>query len=258
MIYKNIHFVFDKTTKSKSCKNFFIQKYKNTSIKKAEIIVVVGGDGFMLNTIKKFENLKKPFFGINKGSYGFLMNKFSKKDIFLRLNKTKKIIISPLKANLITKNNKNKSSIAINEVSLFRQTRQTASLEIKLNKKTIIKKLVSDGVLVSTPAGSTAYNFSVHGPILSLDSKNIAVTPISPFRPRKWKGLIVSAKNVIKIKNLDIKKRPISAVADNNEFRNIKEVMIKIDKKRKFTLLYDKNNSLFRKNKFEQNLNKKP
>ena len=142
--------------------------------------------------------------------------------------------------------------MAINEVSILRQSRQAASLSIYYGTKQIIKKLVSDGVLVSTPAGSTAYNLSVHGPILSLNSKKLSISPISPFRPRRWKGKIVSDKSKINIKNLNPKKRPISAVADNIEVRNAKNVVVKTDKKIKFNLLYDKNKSLQKKIKIEQ------
>ena len=144
------------------------------------------------------------------------------------------------------------SAIAINEISLLRQSRQTTSLKIENNKKILIKKLISDGVLISTPAGSTAYNLSVHGPILSLDSKKIAITPISPFRPRRWRGKIVNDKSKITITNLNPSKRPISAVADNLEVRNAKSIIIKTNNKIKFSLLYDKNRSLQKKIKIEQ------
>ena len=152
---------------------------------------------------------------------------------------------------------KNKSgverkSIAINEVSVLRQSRQAASLSISSGKKTIIKRLISDGVLISTPAGSTAYNLSVHGPILSLNSKKLSISPISPFRPRRWKGKIISDKPIVRIKNLNPKKRPISAVADNFEVRNAKNISIKTNKKIKFNLLYDSNRSLQKKIKIEQ------
>ena len=155
---------------------------------------------------------------------------------------------------MVVKNNNNqkKKSLAINEVSILRQSRQAASLSIKHVSKQIIKNLVSDGVLVSTPAGSTAYNLSVHGPILSLNSKKLSIAPISPFRPRRWKGCVVSNKSIINIKNLNINKRPVSAVADNLEVRNVKEVKIYINKKIKFTLLYDSSNSLNKKIKIEQ------
>ena len=155
---------------------------------------------------------------------------------------------------MVVRNNKNqtKKHIAINEVSILRQSRQAASLSIHYGSKQIIKKLVSDGVLVSTPAGSTAYNLSVHGPILSLNSKRLSISPISPFRPRRWKGKIVSDKSKINIKNLNSKKRPVSAVADNVEVRNAKNIVVKTNQKIKFNLLYDKNRSLQKKIKLEQ------
>jgi NAD+ kinase len=148
--------------------------------------------------------------------------------------------------------NQIKKSIAINEVSVLRQSRQAALLSIKQGSRQIIKKLVSDGVLVSTPAGSTAYNLSVHGPILSLHSKKLSISPISAFRPRRWKGKIVNDKSKITIKNLNPVKRPISAVADNIEVRNAKNIIIKTNQKIKFNLLYDQSRSLQKKIKIEQ------
>ena len=162
------------------------------------------------------------------------------------------IQINPLQIEVKTKNNITKKSIAINEVSILRKSRQAASVKIITGKKIIIKKLISDGILVSTPAGSTAYNLSVHGPILNLNSRKLAITPISPFRPRRWKGKIISDKSKIKIINLNDIKRPVSAVADNQEVRNAKIIKIQINKKIKFNLLYDKNNSLNKKIKIEQ------
>ena len=154
--------------------------------------------------------------------------------------------------NVITKNKNKKNILSINEVSLFRQSRQTACIKILNKNKTVIRKLICDGVLVSTPAGSTAYNLSVHGPILSLNSKKLALTPISPFRPRRWKGKIVPSSSIIKIQNLNIKKRPVSVVADNIEFRNVKSVKVKVNLAIKFKLLYDRNNNLNQKIKLEK------
>tara|TARA_B100000941_G_scaffold118980_1_gene83503 strand:- start:934 stop:1599 length:666 start_codon:yes stop_codon:yes gene_type:complete len=215
------------------------------------VVIVIGGDGFMLQTLKKNKKSKKSFYGINSGNYGFLMNKFSDNLMTKNLNKAKVINIFPLEMQVKTKNNI-KKSIAINEVSILRQSRQAANLSIKNNKKNIIKKLVSDGVLISTPAGSTAYNLSVHGPILSLNSKKISIAPISAFRPRRWAGKIVSDKSKVIITNLDYKKRPISAVADNVEVRNAKKIIVKVQSKIKFNLLYDRNSSLQKKIKIEQ------
>jgi NAD+ kinase len=247
-----IYLVFDKTTNSLNIKNFLSKKIKTTTLKKSNIIVVLGGDGFMLETLKKLHKFNKPFYGINSGNYGFLMNKFSNKNFLKNLKTSHSIRIHPLQMTVKTKNNLVKKSIAINEVSILRQSKQASSISITSSKKNIIKNLVSDGALVSTPAGSTAYNLSAHGPILNLDSKKLAVTPISPFRPRRWKGTIVSDKSRILIKNLDSIKRPISAVADNFEVRNAKTIKIQVNKKINFELLYDKKNSLHKKIKIEQ------
>ena len=247
-----IYLVFDKTKSSLKIRSILIKKINITTLSKSNIIIVLGGDGFMLQTLKKLFKFKKPFYGINSGNYGFLMNKFSNKDFFKNLNNSNSIKINPLQMIVKTKKNIIKKSIAINEVSILRQSKQASSISITTNKKNIIKKLISDGVLVSTPAGSTAYNLSAHGPILNLDSNKLAVTPISPFRPRRWRGAIVGDKSKIIIKNLDINKRPISAVADSFEVRNAKVVTIQANKKIIFDLLYDKNNSLYKKIKIEQ------
>jgi NAD+ kinase len=180
------------------------------------------------------------------------MNKFSNKNFLKNLKTSRSVKIHPLQMNVKSKSDRIKKSIAINEVSILRQSKQASSISITSNKKNIIKNLVSDGVLVSTPAGSTAYNLSAHGPILNLDSNQLAVTPISPFRPRRWRGTIVSDKSKIIIKNLDSNKRPISAVADNFEVRNVKSVTIQSNKNIIFDLLYNKNNGLYKKIKIEQ------
>ena len=252
MTIKKIHFVVDKTLKAKKAKKILFKKYISYSPKKSNVIVVVGGDGFMLESLKKYQKYNKPFYGMNRGSFGFLMNKYKTKNIRKSIIKSKSVTISALQMTAVTKNNIKKNSIAINEVSLLRQSKQTAYLKIANKKKIVIRKLICDGVLVSTPAGSTAYNLSVHGPILSLNSKKIAITPISPFRPRRWKGKIVTSSSVIKIENLYLKKRPISVVADNIEVRNIKSVKIRVNPRIKFKLLYDKNNNLSQKIKLEK------
>ena len=252
MIIKKIHFVIDNTNKAKPFRKKIHKKYKNYPPKTSDVMVVLGGDGFMLQTLKKYQKYDKPFYGMNRGTFGFLMNKFKLKNIRKNISRSKLVSISPLEVKVTTKKNKIISAFAINEVSLLRQSRQTASLQILSSKKVIIKKLISDGVIVSTPAGSTAYNLSVHGPILSINSKKLAVTPISPFRPRRWKGKILPSSTLIKIINLNITKRPVSVVADNLEVRNIKKVTIKTNNSIKFKLLYDRNNSLTKKIKLEQ------
>ncbi len=247
-----IQIISDKNKRSQNIKKLLVKKIKDSNLIKSNTTIVIGGDGFMLQTLKKNKNSNQSFYGINSGNYGFLMNKFSTNNLMNNLSKAKKIIISPLE--MIVKNNKNQTRkyLAINEVSILRQSRQAASLSIKQGSKQIIKQLISDGVLVSTPAGSTAYNLSVHGPILSLNSKKLSISPISPFRPRRWKGKIISDKSQITINNLNPIKRPISAVADNIEVRNAKNIKIKTNQKIKFNLLYDKNRSLQKKIKVEQ------
>ena len=244
--------IFDKNKKSSNIKNSLLKKIKNHQFKQDDLVIVIGGDGFMLETLKKNKNSKKRFYGINSGNYGFLMNKFSSKNIIKNLINANMISISPLEMIVKNNNNQTKRSLAINEVSVLRQSRQAASLSIKHGSKQIIQNLVADGVLVSTPAGSTAYNLSVHGPILSLNSKKLSIAPISPFRPRRWKGKIVGDKLKIIITNLNPTKRPISAVADNLEVRNAKSIYVQTNNKIKFNLLYDKNRSLQKKIKIEQ------
>jgi len=247
-----LQIISDKNTKSSKIKKLLVKKLNQEQFKKDNLIIVIGGDGFMLQTLKTNKNTKKQFYGINSGNYGFLMNKFSSKNIIKNLSKANMVSISPLEMIVKNKSNQTRKSLAINEVSILRQSRQAASLSIKQGSRQIIKKLVSDGVLVSTPAGSTAYNLSVHGPILSLHSKKLSISPISAFRPRRWKGKIVNDKSKIVITNLDPSKRPISAVADNLEVRNAKSITVKTNNKIKFNLLYDKNRSLQKKIKIEQ------
>ena len=244
--------ISDKNKKSLKIKSSLLKKIKNIKLNTPNLVIVVGGDGFMLQTLKRNKSTLKLFYGINSGNYGFLMNKFSLKNIVKNLSQAKMLTISPLEMKV--KNNQGviKKFLAINEVSILRQSRQAASISIKNGSKQIIKKLMADGVLVSTPAGSTAYNLSVYGPILSLNSKKLSIVPISAFRPRRWKGKIVSDKSKITIKNLNYTKRPISAVADNHEVRNAKLISIKTNSKIKFNLLYDRNRSLQKKIKLEQ------
>ena len=248
---KKIIIISDSNSKSLKIKKFILKRIKNKFFLKPNLVIVIGGDGFMLQTLKK--NIKKNslYYGVNSGNYGFLMNKFSKKNFMQNLFKAKMVKISPLEMK-VRSNQKVKKYLAINEVSILRQSRQAASISIKNGSKYIIKKLIADGVLVSTPAGSTAYNMSVYGPILSLNSKKISIAPISAFRPRRWKGKVVGEKSKISIKNLNPDKRPISSVADNIEVRNAKTIDIKVNQKIKFKLLYDKNSSLQKKIKLEQ------
>ncbi len=243
--------ISDKNNKSLKIKRFVKKSIQDKDFFRKNIVIVIGGDGFMLQTLKKSKKLSNLYYGINSGNYGFLMNIFSKKNLIKNLKRSKVTTISPLEMKVFNKKKTGKY-LAINEVSILRQSRQAASVSIKVGSKLIIKKLISDGVLVSTPAGSTAYNMSVHGPILSLNSKKISVAPISAFRPRRWKGKILSDKLEVIIQNLNPSKRPISAVADNIEVRNAKKIKVRINNKIQFKLLYDKNSSLQKKIKLEQ------
>ncbi len=243
--------ISDKNSKSNKIKKTIFNIFKTEKLNIPRLIIVIGGDGFMLQTLKKYKKSNKLFYGINSGNYGFLMNKFTKKNLVKNITKSKITPISPLEMIVQQKKRKIKC-LAINEVSILRQSRQAANLSIKNGRQFIIKRLVSDGVLISTPAGSTAYNLSVHGPILSLDSKKISIAPISAFRPRRWPGKIVSEKSKISIKNLNSLKRPVSAVADNVEIRNAIKIDVKVQNKVKFKLLYDNSKSLQKKIKLEQ------
>tara|TARA_Y100001970_G_scaffold101833_1_gene127878 strand:- start:756 stop:1520 length:765 start_codon:yes stop_codon:yes gene_type:complete len=242
--------ISDTNKKSLRIKSFINNKL--SKIKLNNVNIVIGGDGFMLKTLKRNKHSSKFFYGVNSGDYGFLMNKFSSKTIIKNINNANLITISPLEMKVTNKQGSKKKYLAVNEVSILRQSRQAASVLIKVGSKLIMKRLISDGVLVSTPAGSTAYNLSVRGPILSLNSKKLSIAPISPFRPRRWNGKIINESHKVLIKNLNIKKRPISAVADNIEVRNAKIIDVKINKKIKFKLLYDKNRGLQKKIKIEQ------
>ena len=242
------HFAFDKTKKSVQLKKILLKKYKNFLPNKAQYIIVGGGDGFMLETIKKYFTYNIPFYGINCGTFGFLMNSYKTSNLENNILKAKKTIINPLQ--IVNYNNKKKSIIAINEISFFRQSKQTVSIKIKLNQKVLIHKLIGDGVLISTPAGSTAYNFSAGGPVLSLNSGKLALTPISLFRPRRWPSRVVENTSKFEIINLDYKKRPIALVADNIEIRNIKSARIISNNKIKINLLH------FGKKNLEERINK--
>ena len=244
--------ITDNTNKALSAKKQILKSYKNYTPSKCDTIIVVGGDGFMLQSLKKYYQFKKSFYGMNQGNHGFLLNPFSIGKLKANIKKSNQVILNPLQMTVTTRTKTIKKIIAINEVSIFRQSRQTTKLEVYIDGKLQIKQLTGDGLLIATPAGSTAYNLSAGGQILHLDSKKIAMTPISPFRPRGLKGKAISNKSKIIIKNLDSKKRPVSAVADNNEIRDARIVKISINNKIKFKLLYNKKFGLKERNLVEQ------
>lgn len=250
--YNKIHIIADANSTAQSAKRLIAKKYKNFPINDSDVLVVLGGDGFMLASLKKYQKYQLPFYGMNKGNRGFLLNKFDEKDLINKINKSKIAELHPLEMYARNKNGKVKTAIAVNEVSVFRETRQAAKLEIKIDNKIRMKEVTCDGVLVATPAGSTAYNLSARGPVLDLESNLLAVTPISPFKPRGWRGATINNRSKVSIKNLDFKKRPVSVVADNIEFRDVSNVSIYLNKNKTFKLLYDKKYGLKERNLAEQ------
>ena len=215
-------------------------------IEEADQAVVMGGDGFMLQTLHKMLNRRKimPVYGMNLGTVGFLMNNWHENDLLNRIAGARPFKVRPLKMEVETISGASFNLPAINEVSLLRETRQTAKLEIQVNNRIMLEELVCDGVLVATPAGSTAYNLSANGPILPLGSNLLALTPISPFRPRRWKGAILPDKMPISIKVLNAEKRPVSAVGDQQEVRDVARVTISIDRNQTLTMLFDPEHAL--------------
>jgi len=213
----------------------------------ADLIVALGGDGFMLQTLHELlegRRHKIPVFGINLGTVGFLMNEWRLERLDQRIQAAKEFKVNPLRMHVTTIDGEDFSLPAINEVSLLRETRQTAKIEVTVNDRVALPELVCDGVLVATPAGSTAYNLSAHGPILPLGSGLIALTPISPFRPRRWRGAILPEKTRIRFRVLDAHKRPVSAVADQREIRDVSCVEVAVDRSSPLTLLFDPEHTL--------------
>ncbi|MEH6789666.1 NAD kinase [Parasphingorhabdus sp.] len=215
-------------------------------VEEADRAVVLGGDGFMLQTLHQMLNRRAimPVYGMNLGTVGFLMNNWHLDDLQERLAKARAFKVKPLKMEVETISGASFTLPAINEVSLLRETRQTAKLEIEINGRVMMEELVCDGVLIATPAGSTAYNLSANGPILPLTCNLLALTPISPFRPRRWKGAILPDKMEISIRVLNPEKRPVSAVGDQQEVRDVSRVKVAIDRTQALTMLFDPEHAL--------------
>lgn len=216
-------------------------------VAEADAVVALGGDGFMLQVLQSLLDAERviPAYGMNLGTVGFLMNRYDRRaTILARVNKARRWTIAPLRVEAVTQDGETHHLCAINELSILRETRQTAKIEVTVGDRVRIRELVCDGILVSTPAGSTAYNLSANGPILPLDSKLLALTPISPFRPRRWRGAILPDRMKIILKVLDPVKRPVAAVADQKELRDIAEVRLEIARDKDLTLLFDPGQSL--------------
>jgi NAD+ kinase len=219
-------------------------RYAGVPPERAQAVIALGGDGFMLETLRRTQALRVPVYGMNRGSVGFLMNDYVEDDLLDRIAAAERAVIHPLVMHARRHDGSTVSGIAINEVSLLRQTHQTARLQIAIDGKVRMPELVCDGVLVATPAGSTAYNLSAHGPIIPIDAQVLALTPISAFRPRRWRGALLSHKAEVRISVLESGKRPVSAVADNLEVRDVSEVSISEDQSIRFDLLFDAGRNL--------------
>lgn len=210
----------------------------------AQIVVALGGDGFMLEMLHETLLNQKPIYGMNRGSVGFLMNEYSEDELLARINSAERAVIHPLAMVAIDSRRRQHRALAINEVSMLRQTRQTAKLRISIDGKVRMGELVCDGALVATPAGSTAYNLSAHGPIIPLGAQVLALTPISAFRPRRWRGALLPQSARVTFEVLECDKRPVSAVADNYEVRDVVEVHISEDRGSTLSMLFDAGRSL--------------
>ncbi|HEY9236075.1 MULTISPECIES: NAD kinase [Phenylobacterium] len=237
-------FVASDRPEAQEARAALIARYGQAPDEAAQVIVALGGDGFMLETLH--ENLKngRPIYGMNRGSVGFLMNDYSEDALLERINAAERAIIHPLAMTAVDTDGRAHRALAINEVSLLRQTRQTAKLRISIDGKVRLAELSCDGALVATPAGSTAYNLSAHGPIIPLDAKVLALTPISAFRPRRWRGALLHHTARVTFDILEADKRPVSAVADNFEVRDVAKVHVEENRDVALHMLFDAGRSL--------------
>ena len=220
------------------------RRYGHVPPDEAEVIVALGGDGFMLQTLHAFMDLGVPVYGMNRGSVGFLMNDYAAEDLIEKLETAKTARINPLRMVATDAMERKHTALAINEVALFRQTHQAAKIRITIDGKVMLDELICDGILAATPAGSTAYNLSAHGPILPIRSKMMALTPISPFRPRRWRGALMMLDNHLEFEVLEQQKRPIAATADHFEVRDVSHVTIGSAPEIELRLLYDPGHEL--------------
>ncbi|MEQ1902233.1 MAG: NAD kinase [Devosia sp.] len=234
-----LHFVSSGTAEANAALERLMARYGDAGADVAEVVVALGGDGLMLQSLHKVMERRVPVFGMNCGSVGFLMNDYSDDNLIDRVSAAKPTHIYPLTMSVRDAAGERFTALALNEVSLFRTTYQAVKVEIVVDGKMQMEELICDGILLSTPAGSTAYNLSAHGPILPIDAPLLALTPISPFRPRRWRGAILNNRAVVIFRTHEAEKRPVSAVADNVEFKNVLEVEVREDRSHQVTLLFD-------------------
>ncbi len=242
--FKRIAFVASAVAEAQRARRRLAQRYGDARPETADVIVALGGDGLMLTTLQRFMNSGKPIYGMHRGTVGFLMNEFSESNLHERLAAAQVTVIHPLLMRARDAAGRIHRHHAINEVSVFRQTYQAARLRVLIDGKERLAQLIADGILLSTPAGSTAYNFSVQGPIIPIDAPLLALTPISPFRPRRFRGALLPDRARVTIEVLEIEKRPVAAVADHNEVRSVRMVEINMDHSIAMDLLFDPGHSL--------------
>jgi NAD+ kinase len=239
-----LHFVASEAAEAREPVKRMRERYGDAGANGAEVIIALGGDGFMLQTLHAFLDRNRPIYGMNFGSIGFLMNEYSEDGLHERLDAAEAATVHPLRMQAITREGKSVDALAFNEVSLLRQTRQAAKIRILVDGKVRISELICDGVLISTPAGSTAYNLSAHGPILPIDADLLALTPISAFRPRRWHGALLPHRAHVRFEIVEADKRPTSAVADDKEVREVCSVEVAEDRSIAMTMLFDQGHSL--------------
>ena len=239
-----IHFYIAENKKAKLVSNDLFNLYGQVEVSNAEVIVAVGGDGAMLAAMRESILYDIPVFGLNRGNIGFLMNEFNKSNLIDRLKEANEIIVHPLEMIALDTKNQKHTELAINEVAIFRTTHQSAIISIKIDDTERLNELTCDGAMVATPVGSTAYNLSAHGPILPIKSEILALTPISPFRPRRWRGALIKNNSIIEFNVINPKMRPVSASADAFEVKDISKVFISQKHDINLRILYDKTNSM--------------
>ncbi|MEO1188742.1 MAG: NAD kinase [Pseudomonadota bacterium] len=220
------------------------QKYGQFDEDKADVIVALGGDGAMLDTMRRRFSDHKPVYGMNRGTVGFLMNEYEEEDLIARIDRAERATVNPLRMTVTDVHDQTHDRLAINEVSLLRQTAQTAKLRIIVDGKERLAALSCDGIMVATPAGSTAYNLSAHGPILPIGANLLALTPVSAFRPRRWRGALLRHDAQVEIDIIDPERRSVAAAADNQEVRNVTRVSIHADRSQHLTMLFDPGHAL--------------